>query len=126
MSELTHPSTINRDYIRLLQVMRRFVKEEFAITIHMTQEDAVDQLLHYAALSRNHVLQEMAKELRSFVHIPEQEPQTENAGEHGTTVRYYRGAEIIEEHSSPDATPEQEQETAGKQKKRIYRGQVVD
>lgn len=124
MSELTHPSTINRDYIRLLQVMRRFVKEEFAITIHMTQEDAVDQLLHYAALSRNHVLQEMAKELRSFVHTPE--PQAESAGEHGSTVRYYRGAEIIEEPSPPGATPEQEQETAGKQKKRIYRGQVVD
>lgn len=124
MSELTHPSSINRDYIRLLQVMRRFVKEEFATTIHMTQEDAVDQLLHYAALSRNHVLQEMAKELRSFVHTPEHETEAETAAGHGGTVRYYRGAEIIDEPSPPDAT--QQQESAGKQKKRIYRGQVID
>lgn len=122
MSELTHPSSINRDYIRLLQVMRRFVKEEFATTIHMTQEDAVDQLLHYAALSRNHVLQEMAKELRSFVHTPEHE--AEAAAGHGGKVRYYRGAEIIEEPSPPDAT--KPQESAGKPKKRIYRGQVID
>ena len=52
MSQHSHPSNINRDYIRLLQVMRRFVKEEFAVTIRMTQEDAVEQLLYHAGISK--------------------------------------------------------------------------
>ena len=55
MSELKHPNEINRDYIRLLQAMCRFVREEFSVSIRMTQEDAIDLLLHFAGQSSNNM-----------------------------------------------------------------------
>jgi len=127
MSELNHPDSINRDYIRLLQVMRRFVKEEFAVSIRMTQDDAIEQLLHYADLSRNNVLQEMAKELREFT-------ATESEKEEGDPqpdgrVRYYRGAAIlIEDNEQENPTrsgpsPQKAEQAGGK---KIYRGRVIN
>ncbi len=130
MSELKHPNEINRDYIRLLQVMRRFVKEEFSVAIRMTQEDAVEQLLLYADQSRNNVLQEMGKELREFAFGPETpaEAVEESSAEEG--VRYYRGAPVVS-HGDVSKAPEKETTPAEKpatQKSkptRVYRGRVV-
>lgn len=131
MAEVTHPNEINRDYIRLLQVMSRFIKEEFTLSIRMTQEDAVELLLHYAEQSRNSVLQEMGKELREFTYGPEAaEPAAAEpaAGEEG--VRYYRGAPVAgsggsaktpvkEKAPVEKAVPEKSKPT------RVYRGQVI-
>lgn len=118
MSTIEHPTTINRDYIRLLQVMRRFIRDEFACDIRMSQENVIEQLLHFADRSRNHVLQEMGKELREFV---QQMPA--ETGE-APKVRYYRGAAI--------AVAEEAQELKAAapavqvpQPRRIYRGQVI-
>lgn len=118
MSTIDHPTTINRDYIRLLQVMRRFIREEFACDIRMTQEDAIEQLLHYADHSRNHVLQEMGKELGEFV---QQLPAVEQS--HATNVRYYRGAAIAidNEHETGGSTAI----PASQSPRRVYRGQVI-
>lgn len=125
MSEMTHPEQINRDYIRLLQVMRRFVKEEFAVAIRMTQEDAVQQLLHYATSSRNHVLQEMGKELEEFTRGPIGGTETGTVGEGEEHVRYYRGAAIAGER--PAAKSSQRDEPKKRPKAtRIYRGRVVN
>lgn len=125
MSDHNHPETINRDYIRLLQVMRRFVREEFSVSIRMTQDDAIELLLHYAGQSRNPVLQEMAKELRSFTrNEPVQEPA--ERAQSGVRLRYYRGAAIpmeTEPRASEDVAPRKPSTGGGK---RIYRGRVVD
>jgi len=131
VSELNHPDSINRDYIRLLQVMRRFVKEEFAVSIRMTQDDAIAQLLDYAERSRNHVLQEMGKELREFTQGVSPSEVDDESAPHGN-VRYYRGAAILIEDdeeapeppaaSAPAVTKKTEQNGAGK---KIYRGRVI-
>lgn len=120
MSNIDHPSSINRDYIRLLQVMRRFIREEFTCDIRMTQENAVEQLLHFAGQSRNHVLQEMGRELREFV---QQLPVEEETGDSGRRVRYYRGAAIVidDEQHTDETSAKPLPETP----KRIYRGQVI-
>jgi hypothetical protein len=119
VSEPNHPEQINRDYIRLLQVMRRFVREEFSIAIRMTQEDAVPQLLHYAATSRNHVLQEMGKELKEMTQ-GSPEPARPNARS-GEQVRYYRGVAI---GGSKPVAKAGNAETKSRPT-RVYRGQVI-
>jgi hypothetical protein len=120
VSTIDHPTTINRDYIRLLQVMRRFIREEFTCDIRMTQKDAIEQLLHYAEHSRNHVLQEMGKELQEFVH---QLPVVEE--NHAARVRYYRGAAVAI-NTDRHEIRETDVTAAPQGQKRIYRGQVID
>jgi hypothetical protein len=120
VSEPKHPEQINRDYIRLLQVMRRFVREEFSVAIRMTQEDAVPQLLHYAAESRNHVLQEMGKELREMTQGSPDPAERPDARD-GEQVRYYRGVAI------GGARPVAKAVNAEVKSRptRVYRGQVI-
>ncbi len=121
MSNIDHPSSINRDYIRLLQAMRRFIREEFTTNIRMTQENAIEQLLHFSEQSRNRVLLEMGKELRELVQqLPIAEEQSDYAGQ---KVRYYRGAAIAideEQHAKKIVAT-----TLMESPKRIYRGQVI-
>lgn len=135
VSELNHPNEINRDYIRLLQSMSRFIREEFSVSIRMTQEDAVEQLLYYAELSTNHVLQEMGKELNEFAFrvTPQAETITATAtaspSEEGG--RYYRGVPVADaDHGNKTtayASAEQAQTPKGRIKPvRVYRGQVIN
>ncbi len=119
MSTIEHPTSINRDYIRLLQVMRRFIRDEFAQDIRISHEDAAEQLLHFADRSRNHVLQEMGKELREFV---QQQPIVDE--ESGTRVRYYRGAAVLISEK-PQDTKHLAPVTQQSSPKRIYRGQII-
>lgn len=125
MSQQTHPTSIDRDYIRLLQAMRRFVREEFAVSIRMTQDDAIEQLLHYAGQSRNNVLQEMASELESYTHFePESIDKESNSTESSEKVRYYRGVAIaVEEEAETQA---EESKASSSAPKRIYRGRVIE
>lgn len=140
MSGLNHPSEINRDYIRLLQVMRRFVQEEFKVAIRMTQEDAVEQLLHYAGLSRNNVLQEMGNELREFTGGTIVTNSAEEApADDDKHIRYYRGVALAVEESATSATevsataveeehalpPPEDSAPQPKKPTRIYRGRAV-
>jgi hypothetical protein len=132
MSELSHPTSINRDYIRLLQVMRRFIKEEFAVTVSISQGDAIEKLLHYAEQSRNDVLQEMAKELQEFAHPESNHAETtESEAQPKGKVRYYRGAVIaIEDDEGEGELAAKDEAPAAKEKapapKKIYRGRVVE
>lgn len=130
MTEPTHPNEINRDYIRLLQAMSRFIREEFSVSIRMTQEGAVEQLLQYAEQSLNSVLQEMGKELRELTYGPEGEQPAERAQpkeEEG--VRYYRGAPVAGTGSDAEVPSKGETKTeevpAKSKPTRVYRGQVV-
>ncbi len=123
MTEPNHPEKIDRDYVRLLQMMRRFVKEEFATTIHINQDDVVTQLLHYAGESNNHVLKEMGKELEEFTrHAPP--PNSEPAAEEEQHVRYYRGAAIVDDGHGENSPTEQPKEKS--RPTRVYRGRVVN
>ena len=129
MSQPSHPASIDRDYIRLLQAMRRFVKEEFAVSLRMTQDDAIEQLLHYAGQSRNHVLQEMASELESYAgHMAEEPAANEsNPGEPQGKVRYYRGAAIaVEQADEQNQEKESAERVSPSRPKKIYRGQVIN
>lgn len=121
MSTIDHPTSINRDYIRLLQVMRRFIREEFCCDIRMTQENAIEQLLHFSELSRNHVLQEMGKELRE---LAQQSPavKMENGHEEQSAC-YYRGTAVAidRKHNAKET----EIAPLVKSSKRIYRGQII-
>lgn len=132
MSELNHPNEINRDYVRLLQSMSRFIREEFSVSIRMTQSDAVEQLLHYAKQSENHVLQEMGKELIDITGITEQTP--EHPTSEATTVeeggvRYYRGAPVAGSKPETSQTADTPAAQVPKEKTkpvRVYRGQVIN
>lgn len=115
MAQQGEPETIDRDYVRLLMVMRRFVRDEFDIKVAISDDDAAVTLLDYASRSRNEVLQEMGKELRELLAPAMQE--LEVAAE---KVHYYRGV------AQAAAPREEEAATPGPAKKqRIYRGRVV-
>jgi hypothetical protein len=118
MREQEQPSQIDRDYIRLLLVMRRFVREEYEIKIQISETGAIEKLLHYAGQSANVVLQEMGKELREILShdSDDRTPATER------TVHYYRGIAQPVVTESPQRKKEHLQEAP---KTRIYRGQVV-
>lgn len=125
MSEPGHPEQIDRDYIRLLQMMRRFVKEEFAVSVHISEDDAIAQLLRYAADSHNHVLKEMGKELEEFTRQSPAAESHETATPEEGHVRYYRGAAIIgDDHEDHSAETDKPQEKA--RPTRVYRGQVIN
>ncbi len=122
MSEASHPEKIDRDYIRLLQMMRRFVKEEFGVSIHISQDDAIAQLLRYAADSQNHVLKEMALELTEMTRqAPEPEEVQEKVAEEELS-RYYRGAAIIDDEPAAQANKPKEKPRPT----RVYRGRVIN
>lgn len=124
MSEPSHPQQIDRDYIRLLQMMRRIIKEEFEVAIHIDQDDAVAQLLHFSAQSQNSVLKEMALELEEFTgQTPALEQETDNVPE-GEGVRYYRGVAIVDE-SAKKSSPDAEKHEEKPRPTRVYRGQVI-
>jgi len=130
VSELKHPNEINRDYIRLLQAMCRFVREEFSVSIRMTQEDAIDLLLHFAGQSSNNMLQEMGKELREFAYVPVT-PEAAIAEElkGAEAVRYYRGAPVAGADDNGNASEKTKAEEPLKEKTkptRVYRGRVVN
>lgn len=119
MTQQGQPEQIGRDYVRLLMVMRRFVRDEFDVKIAISELNAVEKLLHYAKLSRNEGLQEMGKELHSML-VPEAIIEEESAEQE--KVHYYRGVA-----QAMTTTPSSETETAQKKSspQRVYRGRVI-
>lgn len=116
MSQQAEPETIDRDYVRLLMVMRRFVRDEFDIKVAISEPDAAATLLEHADRSRNEVLQEMGKELREILTPAEEESEVSDE-----KVHYYRGV--------PQVVATREEDEAATSpppaKQRIYRGRVV-
>ena len=109
MNSSHHRFDINRDHIRLLQAMRRFVMDEFNVDVRISEEDAPFILLEHAERSRNRVLYEMGKELREFI-----TPKTATI----PMQQYYRGVAVEEIATKND------RKTA-KTSVRVYRDQPV-
>lgn len=118
MTQPEQPTQINRDYVRLLMVMRRFIREEFSIRIQISDSTAVEKLLHYAEQSANMVLQEMGKELRELLSPAGDDHTAASEG----TIHYYRGVAQPVATESSTRKQQRPQETP---RTRIYRGQVV-
>lgn len=115
--------TDSRNYARTLLMMRRLVKEEFAVTVHLDEEEAAEELLAFASRSRHHLLRQMARELEEQMGEAPAAPvaaKEESPATATEKVSYYRGAPVVSE-SKPAAT--EAATSAGP--KRIYRGQVV-
>lgn len=124
MAPQGEPKQIDRDYVRLLMVMRRFVRDEFDVKIGISEADAAQSLLEYANRSRNQVLREMGNELSELLTPPKDESPAEVTPP-GEKMHYYRG--VPQQSAASKAEPvaaekEPEQSNAGK---RIYRGRVV-
>jgi hypothetical protein len=113
---------LSRDYGRLMLVMRRLVREEFSVTIHLDAPEAPEELLAFAERSNNFMLKEMATELEPMLVereaqpddlLPEPEQSEEN-------VTYYRGAPVKKATRSESSA-----EASHGEPTRIYRGQKV-
>lgn len=116
MTQPEQPAHIDRDYVRLLMVMRRFIREEFAIRVQISDPTATEKLLHYAGQSTNVVLQEMGKELRELL-SPASDDQVSEIN-----VHYYRG---IAQQVATDSTRSNKEVPQEAARTRIYRGRVV-
>ena len=112
--------TGSRHYARLLLMMRRLVKEEFAVTVRLGDEDAPEELLAFASRSRHHLLRQMATELEEQLGGQPGEAKLVEPPTSSENVTYYRGAPIVREEAV--ATEPQAKVTATK---RVYRGQIV-
>ena len=122
----TPQSPINRDYVRLLMVMRRFIKEEFNLSIRISDEDAPTRMLAYGDQSRNRVLREMAIELRQMVNPTPAETADEQTPPPSTipTARY-RGAVVHRQEPGPRAEDKPGPKSGGDKILRVYRGRPV-
>lgn len=114
MPQPMQPVQIDRNYARLLMVMQRLIREEFALKIPLDKEDTVQQLLDYAERSQNPQLQEMAGELHDA--ITEPASQQERPSERPSN--YYRGV-------AQAAEPASQQAPARGASRRVYRGCAV-
>ncbi len=120
MTQQGKPTQIDRDYVRLLMAMRRFVRDEFETTIAISETEATIKLLDYAERSRNAVLQEMGKELHSML---KPEATIKQQAQTSQKVHYYRGAAQVVTGDTQAAATRSADTAPGKQ--RIYRGRVV-
>ncbi|MFU8837085.1 MAG: hypothetical protein ACNA75_02190 [Thiohalomonadaceae bacterium] len=122
----TPQSPINRDYVRLLMVMRRFIKEEFNLSIRISDEDAPTQMLKYGDKSRNHVLREMAIELRQMVKPTPNDSSTEQGSDSAaTSTARYRGVVVHRQEPADRVKPTTEPRAGGDKILRVYRGRPV-
>lgn len=115
-------SDLSRDYARLMLVMRRMIREEFAVTIHLDEPGAGEELLLFAGRSEAPVLKEMALELEEMLNssTAAPPPPAEDGEEPAGAVTYYRGAPIkVTEANDGGNSGTREGST------RIYRGQKV-
>jgi hypothetical protein len=117
---------INRDYVRLLMVMRRFIKEEFNLSIRISEDDAAAQMLEYGAKSRNHVLREMAIELRQMIAPTLAETTDEKtANANATPAARYRGVVVHQQDPGTKAEDKSKPKTGGDKILRVYRGRPI-
>lgn len=137
MSQLPETPQLNRDYARLLLVMRKLIRNEFEVSLPLDRPETTVLLLHYAQRSQESLLHEMAKELEELL----AQPAAQSHGEELHEVARYRGAvaaaplaQEMVQHDEPvryRGVVKHEDEAAsapheGQKAKRIYRGQVVE
>ncbi len=115
--------TDSRTYARTLLMMRRLVKEEFGVTVHLDEEEVAEELLAFASRSRHHLLRQMARELEEQMGVVPDAPaadKEESEAPADEKVSYYRGAPVVNE-----SKPVESEVASSSAPKRIYRGQVV-
>jgi hypothetical protein len=103
---------VSRELARLMLMMRRMIKEEFAVSIQLSDPAAADELLAFAERSRNTLLRQMARELEGHHRTSGAKPlRGEPARYRGAAVRVQGAAE---KQSKPATAT-----------RRVYRGQVI-
>lgn len=106
---------VNRDYARLLLVMRKLIRAEFDVTISLEQAEAPTLLIHYARRSDDTLLHEMANELEEWLTPP---PADAMPAVPAPEPLCYRGVPLARA-----AAPAAEEEH---KVKRVYRGRVIE
>jgi hypothetical protein len=110
----THPvlnNELSRERVRLMLMMRRMVREEFGVTVLLSDDNSLEELLAFADRARNTLLRQMGRELEALT------TATEAAAPAEPAALLYRGAPV---HAPATVT-----ETKPAAVRRIYRGQVV-
>lgn len=124
MSLREEPEQIDRDYVRLLMMMRRFVRDEFDVRVAISDTAAAQTLLDYASRSRNKVLQEMGSELSEIL-APSPASSIEHASLQDEKGHFYRG--VLQQPKAPKSpSPEEGEAALSGSCKRIYRGRVIN
>ncbi len=114
MSDSENSTTeLTQRRVRLLVTLRRLVREEFDITVHLHEEGAELRLLELACRSRLPDVRELAQEMAGLRGILE-----EGGAE---PVACYRGAPLPRRK----VLPSEVQADDRPRKTRIYRGRVV-
>ena len=116
-------ATIERNWLfdpsllKLVHQCRRLIQSEFGVKLHLNEADLAQNLANYAGKSRSKNLVYTWQALKQ--RVPELNEETE---EERVAPRMYRGQPIAagrQEKSSVEGEP------CPRQKKVIYRGQVV-
>lgn len=103
---------LSRERIRLMLMMRRMVREEFGVTVLLSEAEATEELLAFAARTRNTLLRQMGRELEMLT-TAEPDSLPEQAA-----PLCYRGAPVQAAAPAAEAQPVAV--------RRIYRGQVIN
>lgn len=120
MSNIETPAELTREHVRLLVSLRRMLREEFEITVHLHEDGAEARLLDMAVQSRRPEALELAGRLAALG-----DPREEGS-KPAKAVNRYRGAIVQQETAR--TLPESSGSTgAGRARSvRIYRGRVVE
>ncbi|TVT34266.1 hypothetical protein [Marinobacter vinifirmus] len=116
-------ATIERNWLfdpsllKLVHQCRRLIQSEFGVKLHLNEADLAEHLAEYAAKTRSTHLVHTWEALKQ--RVPELSAETE---EESVAPRMYRGQPIAE---SQQVKGSSEGEPCPRQKKVIYRGQVV-
>lgn len=108
----TPHSELSRERIRLMLMMRRMVREEFGVTVLLSDTEAAEELAAFAGRARNTLLRQMGRELEALAATEASSAPVEPA------ALRYRGAAVAAEVPAAEAKP-------AAPVRRIYRGQVV-
>ncbi|PKM46684.1 MAG: hypothetical protein CVV05_03135 [Gammaproteobacteria bacterium HGW-Gammaproteobacteria-1] len=102
---------LSRERVRLMLMMRRLVREEFGVTVLLSDDNSLEELLAFADRARSTLLRQMGRELEALATAAAEPAPAETAS------LLYRGAPV---HAPAPAT-----EVRPADVRRIYRGQVV-
>ncbi|MDX1635307.1 MAG: hypothetical protein R3280_11760 [Marinobacter sp.] len=109
---------LDPNLLKLVHQCRRLIHSEFGVKLHLTEEHLAQRLATYAEQSRSSHLANTWATLKE--RVPALSPQAE--GE--SPKRMYRGQPIADDDTGRPA-PADGGEGPARQKKIIYRGQVV-
>ncbi len=122
--------SLSRETIHLMLQSQRIIKKEFGVKIELDDDQMMARVFAYAAQSNSGALKDCAKSLMQQL-LPQDAPQDAKgsgkveAGSKTTAARVYRGQVIEENVVTPACDKAGAEETAGRGKAVIYRGQRI-